>query len=193
MADDQRRVDPFTAFLVVACLVLAALVVALTFQNRSLKDQLVRAASASAPPQFKAGDVVLPFTVVADSGETKAIAFGQGETKTVLLVFSSTCPACKDTVPAWRKLLGATPPALGVRVLGVQTDRLVANASAPAEVTAAYSFPVYGYKRPNPDPLELIPFIPAAIVVDAKGVVVAAWFGVPGDDDLEALKRQLAG
>ncbi len=191
MAADRRRVDPFTAFLVLACLVLASLVVALTLQNRSLKAQLVRAAIAAAPPQFKAGDVVSPFTVTADSGEEKAIAFGEGETKTVLLVFSSTCPACEDTLPAWTTLVRDVPSARGVRVVGIQTDRLEANAAAPAAMTAAYPFPVYGYRRKSPDPLAKVPFIPAAIVVDSKGVVVDARFGVPGETDLQALKRDI--
>lgn len=189
-AEAGRKVDPFVAFLVVACLALAGLVVALTLQNRSLKEQL---AHGHAPelPQFKAGDVVREFTVVADGGERKTIAFGEGETKTVLFVFSSTCPACKETVPQWTKLLRENPAAQGVRVVGVQTDRLDANPAAPSDVTAAYPFPVFGYKRPSDDPLAKVPYIPAAILVDAKGTVLDAWFGVPDEAALAALKKAL--
>ena len=189
--DTRKKVDWFTAFLVVACCALAALVIALTVRNRSLTQQLAHMAEASAPPQFKKGDVVTPFPVVADSGASETIAFGGGESKTLLLVFSSTCPACKQTIPEWTDLLRTTPPAQSVRVIGVQTDKLDANAAAPGEVTAAYPFPVYGYKRPNPDPLAKVPFIPAAIVVDTHGVVLDAWFGVPRPDDVAALKRQI--
>jgi peroxiredoxin len=191
-AETDRKLDSYTVFLLVACVALAAIVVALALQNRSLKQQLSHAYSnsGSAPPQFKAGDVVESFTVVSDAGESTTVAFGQGETKTILLVFSSTCPACKDTVPTWRELL-ASPPAGGVRVVGIQTDRLDANPAAPVELAASFPFPVYGYKRPSHDPLAKVPFIPAAIVVDAKGVVVNAWYGVPGDEAVEALKREL--
>jgi hypothetical protein len=189
-AEDRRGVDSYSVFLIVACVALAGLVVALTIQNRSLKAQLAHGGGPP-PPQFEVGDTVAPFTVVSDAGETKTIAFGEGETKTVLLVFSSTCPACKDTVPIWRQLMATPPP--GVRVVGVQTDRLDKNPAAPVELAAAFPFAVYGYKRPHPDPLAKVPFIPAAIVVDAKGVVVNAWFGVPGDDAIAGLKSELGG
>lgn len=190
MAGEKRGGDLFTIVLVVACIALAGLVIALALQNRALKRQLVYGGGPP-PPVFEAGNSVPSFTVVADTGEQKTIAFGEGETKTILLVFSSSCSACKDTVPIWRTLF-ASPPATGLRIVGIQTDRLDANPAAPAEVTGAYPFPVYGYKRPSPDPLAKVPFIPAAIVVDPKGVVVKAWFGVPGADAIAELKAELS-
>lgn len=189
MAAERRGVDAYGVFLVVACVALAGLVVALTIQNRSLKQQLAHAGGPP-PPQFEAGDTVAPIPVVADTGETKTIAFGEGESNTLLLVFSSTCPACKEAVPVWRELL-ATPPPSGIRVVGVQTDRLDKNPAAASELAASFPFPVFGYKRAAGDPLAKVPFIPAAIVVDAKGIVVNAWFGVPGDDALAGLKAAL--
>jgi len=192
MAGERGRFDSFTAFLVVACLALAGLVIALTIQNRSLKEQLAHAPAMGAPPQFKAGDQVSPFEVVADSGEKSTIGFGQGEAKTVLLVFSAHCPACNETLPIWSRML-ATPPAQGVRVIGVQTDRLDENPAAPLQLAASFPFPVYGYKRPKPDPLSKVPFIPAAIVIDAQGVVVDAWFGIPEKDVEQALEKALRG
>ena len=190
---EKLRTDPFTVFLVAACLVLAAIVVALTMQNRSLKDQLAHMGPAGpAPAQFKAGDTVAPLEVVADDGSKKEIRFGEGEARTVLLVFSSHCPACKETLPVWSDMM-KIQPGEGVRVVGIQTDRLDANPSQPGLVTAAFPFPIYGYKRPEHDPLEKVPFIPAAIVVDAKGVVLDALFGVPSTDDQAKLKGDLAG
>jgi AhpC/TSA family protein len=191
MTDAGRRTDPFTAFLMVACVVLAGLVVALTLQNRTLKSQMAHAAGP-APDQFKAGDVVTPFEVVDDGGVAKTIRFGDGERKTVLFVFSSQCPACKQTLPKWKEMF-KTPAADGVRVVGIQTDRLDANPSQPGLPTAAFPFPVYGYKRPEQDPLRKVPFIPAAIVVDTHGVVTNAWFGVPESSQEEGLKKALAG
>ena len=189
-AADRKGADGYTIFLVVACVALAALVVALAMQNRSLKEKLAHGGGGTPPPQFASGDVIKPFTVVTDAGDNKTIAFGEGESKTILLVFSSTCPACKQAVPIWRQIL-ATPPAAGVRLIGIQTDKLDKNPAAPAEMAASYPFPVYGYKRPSPDPLEKVPFIPAQIVVDTKGVVKKAWFGVPADDVVAELKTEM--
>jgi thiol-disulfide isomerase/thioredoxin len=191
MTNEPGRRDGFSIFLVIACVALSGLVVALAIQNRGLKQQLAHGGGPP-PPQFAEGDTVTPFPVVTDGGESKTINFGEGESKTLLLVFSSTCPACKETVPVWRTLL-ATPPAAGVRIVGLQTDRLDKNPAAPAEVTGAYPFPVYGYRRPSPDPIAKVPFIPAAVMLDPKGVVLHAWFGVPGDDAVAALKHELGG
>ena len=189
---NRRLVDGYAAFLLVACVALSAIVVGLAVQNRSLKRRLsdVYSAHGSGQPEFKAGDVFPLLTVVADTGESKTISFGQGETRTVLLVFSSSCHACEDTLPIWRKIL-ASPPAAGVRVIGIQTDRLDANPAAPVELAASFPFPVFGHRRGGDDPLAKVPYIPAAIVVDAKGVVVKTWVGVPGDDAIEDLKAEL--
>jgi peroxiredoxin len=188
-AGNRSRVDSFVVFLVVACVALAGLVVALSFQNRSLKQQLAQG-SQPPPPEFHPGDVVEPFNVVADDGSTKPVAFGGGETKTVLLVFSAHCPACQDTVPEWRKIF-ATPPPAGIRVVGIQTDRLDPNPTSPVELAASFPFPVYGYRRGKPDPLSKVPFIPTALVIDAKGVVVKSWSGVPNEAAIGELVAQL--
>lgn len=187
-----RRIDPFTAFLVGACVVLAALVVGLTMQNRSLKDKIGELKSGLPADHLKSGDVVGPIPVVEDGGGTKTIGFGEGETKTVLLVFSSHCPACKQTLPIWEQIL-KSPPAAGVRVVGIQTDRLDPNPNGPALVTASFPFPVYGYKHVSPDPLAKVSAIPAAIVIDTKGVVTQAMFGVPDNATEGKLKHALAG
>lgn len=185
MTGTRQRVDSFVIFLVLACVALAGLVVALSLQNRSLKQQLAHG-SQPAPAEFHPGDVVEPFQVVADDGTSKPVAFGEGETKTVLLVFSAHCPACQETLPEWRKVFAA-PPAAGVRIVGVQTDRLDKNPAAPEEMAASFPFPVYGYRHGKPDPLTKVPFIPTALLIDAKGVVVKSWSGVPSEAALGEL------
>ena len=189
-AGNRPRIDSFVVFLVLACVALAGLVVALSFQNRSLKQQLAQTSSQPAPPQFNPGDVIEPFEVVADDGSTKPVAFGGGETKTVLLVFSAHCPACQDTMPEWRKIF-ATPPPAGIRVVGIQTDRLDENPAGPVELAASFPFPVYGYRRGKPDPLAKVPFIPTALVIDAKGVVTRSWSGVPNEAAIGELVAEL--
>jgi peroxiredoxin len=180
MTTQKSRIDSFVIFLVVACVALAGLVVALSLQNRSLKQQLAQGGARTAPPEYKPGDVVPALNVVSDDGTSKPIGFGEGESKTLLLVFSAHCPACQQTVPIWRKVF-AEPPASGVRIVGIQTDRLDRNPAAPVELGASFPFPVYGYKRTSDDPLSKVPFIPTVLLVDAKGAVVKTWSGVPNE------------
>ncbi len=194
MPNEKRRLDLFTLFLVGACLALAVLVLLLARQNRQLKETLVGHVHPTTPgaAEFKPGDQVSPITVVADSGQKTHVTFGGGEKKTLLLVFSSTCPACDQTLPVWRQLLAAgTPPS--IRVVGIQTDRLKAAGSASAVVAQSYPFPVYGYERSKPDPLEKVPYVPAALVVDDRGVVKKAWFGVLTKEQELELRKELAG
>src|SRR5262249_42434398 len=81
MSDTESgRRDGFSIFLVIACVALSGLVVALAIQNRSLKQQIAHAGGPP-PPQLAQGDVVTPFPVVTDTGESKTIGFGEGETK----------------------------------------------------------------------------------------------------------------
>lgn len=187
-ADGGARRDPFTLFLVVACTALAVLVVLLALQNRSLKAQL--SARASAPPAdgLKAGDVVRSFEVVDAVGVKSTVAFPFGG-KTLLLVFSSTCRACEETLPIWDRLIGEGLPN-GVRLCGMQTDLASGNAAAPL-ATPALAFPVYGPAVPRGEPMTKFPFIPGAAVLDGGGRVLGAWFGVPTDAQIDELRAAL--
>lgn len=188
-----KRFDPFVAFLVVACLGLAVLTFLLARQNRTLKARLAeesRLATRQADA-LKPGDLVKPFAVVDGSGHKSTIGFGEGEAKTILLVFSSTCPACQETIPRWKAILGSGSTG-AVRILGVQTDHPDPSKSAAALVLPALPFPVYSEESPGTELMKKVPYIPATVVVDAKGVVAQAWFGVPTSEQEEELRQVLA-
>jgi thiol-disulfide isomerase/thioredoxin len=179
--------DPFQLFLIVACVALCGLVIALAVQNRSLKGrvaQLETAVSTSGVPAdvLKSGDALPPFDLVAVSGEKIRLPFDGSGTRTLLLVFSSTCPACQETFPAWNRLLADGTPE-GVRVVGVQTDLA---GGAAAEVA---TFPVYGFDGSRPEGFSKIPYIPCAAVLDAKGKVEYVAFGVPDDGKVAELRQ----
>ena len=179
--------DPFQLFLVAACVALCGLVIALAMQNRTLKErvgQLETAVAAAGVPTdvLKAGDAMPPFDLVASSGEKIRLPFDGSGTRTLLLVFSSTCPACQETVPVWNRLLSGKEPE-GIRVVGVQTD--LAGGTA-AEVA---TFPVYGFDGTRPESLKKVPFIPCSAVLDAKGKVEWVAFGVLDENKTEELRR----
>lgn len=182
------RRDPFQLFLVVACLALCVITVLLAWQNRGLKarvgDLETQLATAGAPRDtLKEGDVVEPFDVVAASGEKTSLTFDGSGGKTLLLVFSSTCPACKQTLPVWSRLMSDGIPE-GVKVVGVQTD-------SPEPLSEVVTFPVYGLGGEHPSMFRRLPFVPSATVLDARGKVAYVGFGVPADDQLDALRRAL--
>ena len=164
----------------------------LTWQNRSLKVKLGAAAAAVAalpPSALKVGDRLDAFDVVDPAGAHAEIAF-DGSGDTLLLVFSSTCGACRDTIPTWNRLLAEEVPGR-IKVVGLQTDLAHAGGSAPA--IPDLRFPVFGMSDPAAEPMSKFPAIPAAALIDNTGAVKAAWFGVPTEDQISELRRILKG
>lgn len=192
----QNPRDRFPLFLGIACAALAVLTVLLTVQNLSLKSKLAAAAAAAnatPPGALKAGDTLDAFDVVDATGQSTHVDFGAQKT-TLLLVFSSTCGACRETLPKWNRLL-ADAASTPVHVVGIQTDFQHAEASGPSSTLSIpdLRFPVFGFAEAQGEPLTKFPMIPAAALVDASGSVKAVWFGVPNENQVSELRHALAG
>ena len=182
--------DRFTIFLVVACAALAALTLLLAWQNRDLKAQL--AAALGAPPVggLKAGDTLAPFDVVNATGDKTHVAFeGQGET--LLLVFSSTCGACRETIPVWNRLF-ADGVSSKVQVVGIQVDFQQTSGTSATLAIPDLRFPVFGTGGTERELMSKFPAIPAAALVDGSGAVKSVWFGVPTEAQVSELRSAIA-
>lgn len=180
--------DRFTLFLAVACAALAVLTLALSWQNRSLKAQLAAAANAPLPNALKVGDTLPAFDVVDAAGTQSHITF-DGHGDTLLLVFSSTCGACRQTIPTWNRLLAEGGVPSTVQIVGLQTDF---GHSAEGQLAIPdLRFPVFGPVDQAAEPMSKFPAIPGAAIIDNKGVVKAAWVGVPTDAQVTELRRAL--
>jgi len=168
----------FARFLLVACLGLTTLCVLLVIQNHALRARTLPPTAALA-----SGDRLSPLTVLDDSGAAREIRF-EGRPRTVLLLFTSDCPACRETLPLWTDLFSTAPPP-PTRVVGIQLD----DRRQGSEAGSALPFEVYGYeRRASGDPLSRIPGVPALVLVDDRGVVLRSWFGVPGERELEEIR-----
>ncbi len=188
----RRRRDWFTVFLLVACAALAVLVVLLARENRRLKAALsAPGLGQAAPAMLKAGECVTPFELLGDAGRTVRVDFGAGHPRTLLLVFSSQCPACARTIPVWNEITAAVQSA-SVRVVGVQLDQgQVAGAAGSANAAPA-RFPVFGVAAVRPDVLTKFPYVPAAALLSGDGSVERVWFGAPETVQVEELRGALA-
>ena len=183
--------DRFTLFLGVACAALAVLTLLLAWQNRSLKAELAAAVGAPPPGALKVGDTLRSFDVVDATGNKTHLAF-DGHGDTLLLVFSSTCGACSDTIPVWNRLL-ADRASSAVHVVGIQTDfQTAADADATVPIPDL-RFPVFGSAEPRGETMSKFSAIPAAALLDGKGMVKSVWFGVPSEAQVSELRRALAG
>ena len=180
--------DRFTVCLGFACAALAVLTLALSWQNRMLKAQLAEAANAVPEGALKVGDTLPAFDVVDAAGNQSHITFdGRGDT--LLLVFSSTCGACRETIPTWNRLVAEGVKST-VQIVGLQTDfQHTGDASVPMP---DLRFPVFGVAGGSSEPLSKFPAIPGAALIDDHGVVKAAWVGVPSEAQVSELRRALA-
>lgn len=189
MAEDAKKGGGFQTFLVIACIALSALVLALAWQNRKLKSDLAeahRAATERAIPAdaLKDGDRLEPLDLVAAATKAPAkLAFDGTEGTTLLMVFSSTCPACRETFPIWNEIVSRLPR--GVRVVGIQSDL------AATDPVAAARFPIYGFEGARPKAMDKVPFVPCTAVVSADGSVSNVVFGVLTTEQREKVQAAL--
>jgi len=183
--------DRFPLFLGVACMALAVLTLLLAWQNRSLKAELAAARGAPPPGALAVGDTLAAFDVVDDAGNRTHVAFdGAGET--LLLVFSSTCGACHQTIPVWNRIL-ADGASSAIHIVGIQTDFPRESTDTTKLAIPDLRFPVYGAAEPAAAPMPKFPVIPVAALLDGKGAVKAVWFGVPTDAQVSELKAAVTG
>jgi hypothetical protein len=192
--DNGKKRDYFSIFLTVACIALAVLVVMLARENRSLKKQLADAFLQGPPmPEYaiKVGDTLEPFGVMDDAGGAYTVEYGGEYTRTLLLVFSSQCPACDQTLPIWSEMVPEYENVPGLQILAVQLDRIDQGEMVNPVMAEAYPFPIFGIEIAENEFLRKIPFIPATILADARGTVVKAWYELPGDEIREELRSAL--
>ena len=165
--------DLFKGFLVVACIALAVLVVLLARQNMGLKHDIEElgnqlAECGSGVDRLQDGETLGALSLSPQDGGSRELVFGDGEERTLLLIFSVHCPACNQTMPMWEELVREVRDTPGLRILGVQTDRPDEGEESEL-LTAALPFDVYGLDREGSPGMSRIPYIPATIVVDTAG------------------------
>lgn len=194
MANEERprRAWGFNAFLMVACGVLCVLVVLLAIQNLRLKKQL--SAPAALPESaLQSGESLGALSLTDEAGETRPLEFGQGEARTLLLVFSVQCGACEKTLPVWEEMVRNLGQVPGLRIVGVQTDPSSGPGADPGTLlTPSVPFTVYRVDyQASADAMAQIPAIPATIVLDPHGVVEKVWFGILGDAQVDEVRTAL--
>ena len=168
-----RGARVFTIFLTVACLALAVEVLLLVQKNRRLREALAQANAARRPANIAVGEAFDELPLIDESGEETVVEFGEGQPRTLMLVFTPACPACARTFPFWGEVIPAedTP---GLRVVAVRLDR----AAEPIEVSeAVLPFAIYSPADAE-TPLRKVTSVPTTLLLDEFGVVEKVWTGI---------------
>jgi hypothetical protein len=122
------------------------------------------------------GQFVPPLTGTDPAGRKIAVNYGKNAPRTVLLVFSPTCSACKVNWPQWHALIGA----VGKRPLrlvfantssnAVNTDYICQHNIASYTILATLDQAVLAKYN--------LKFTPETILVSSAGKIENAWIGV---------------
>lgn len=179
--DDEPTVRGFLSPKLVPWVLLSLsgmVLVALGLKYRTLRQDFLE--HRRADTRLQPGTYVPSFTAVSATGDSLMAGYASAGERQLLILLTSTCPFCRETLPEWKGLVGRLADSSladhDLRVLGLTTDSL-SDAAA--------------YAKANDLPFPLVPFpnrklaslyrgftVPQIIVSDAEGRVVFARHGV---------------
>lgn len=159
-------------------LVTTSMVIWLSLENRDLKE------SMRPPEPLVAGTEVQPIPIKHLDGTDETLSYSDSDKDTLLLVFTSTCPACNENQPNWRTIYEQNKDAYRIVGIGLEDAETIAayreSKDLPFPVVLPGDYPDFAksYKLRG---------IPTTIQVDSEGKVVEAWTGVLSNDTVSAL------
>jgi peroxiredoxin len=175
----MRRLSAWTVGVYVALVLAIGIVVQLARAHRDLEARYQRLAERSA--WLHPGSYVPPVPASFLTGDTITFGAPPSGTRQVLLVFTTTCPYCQASLPAWQLLadradsirsLGVSPP----RVVGLSLDSIAATAAYVRE--HGLRFPVAQFESRRDQALYRTRSVPLILVIDSDNRVVYSRMGV---------------
>jgi peroxiredoxin len=166
------RMNPDRLAAPVALTVAAALVVVLGMRVRALNRENEELFRRFTRPS--AGMYVPAFTT--RSTDSATVTVGSPARRQVLFVFTTTCPFCRTSIPAWTRIGRAAEAAYG-------RGAAVGLSLTGADSTLAYvrghglAYPVAGFPDTRTRSLYRSRMVPVTLVVDSTGRVVFSRIG----------------
>jgi len=117
-------------------------------------------------------------------GDRLAVEYGRDRPKTVLLVYSPTCPVCEENWPNWSPLIKAAEHSR-TRIIAVDL-----TGKSRADFLAAHGLnnvPVIASPSPEAILAYRFRYTPETIVISPEGKVERAWIGVLQDEAAKAI------
>lgn len=153
----------------------AALVVILTRQNQALAGELARTTAKVLLPYE---GLMLP-TIRARTLDNETVAVGERPAggRQLLLVFTTTCPDCRASIPGFKAIVDSlrTEVATGqVEVLGISLSPPQPTARYQATHSLPYRVALFSRKDPE---LYRARAVPLTLVLDSVGNVIYRRFG----------------
>lgn len=160
--------------LIAAVLLASALVAWLSVRQIQLNQAYAELRRLATQPHE--GYAVPGFLARTLSGDTVTIGEGGSESdRTLLFVFTTTCPYCLATLPVWQQLADSAAGVPNVRIVALVLD----SAAAARRYVAAHGlrFPVATFSSEKLRRLYRAGSVPQTVVLDGEGTVVYATIG----------------
>lgn len=162
------------------CCALAALVVVLAVQNRRMKAALAAVGgetglSAPVRARLAVGDAFEPFHVLGAGDAIETVAFEGDVSRTLLVVFAESCPACPAVMPTWQKLAPAFD-GTHRRIVALRLDPSGAGGQDESD-DLALGLPVFRMHDAAELPLAKLSTVPLTALLDEWGTVLWARYG----------------
>ena len=153
-----------------ALAVALALVGVLGAQNRSLERRYFKLAEQARLPY--PGLTVPAFDAATLAGDSVRIGESREGSAQILFFFTSTCPHCKATLPAWNRIASEAGRQGEVAIYGIQLD----SAQSGLEYAEAHGlgFPLVTLPDPRIRQWYRVRLVPTTVVLDRTGLVIYA-------------------
>jgi len=106
------------------------------------------------------------------SGQAVRLADGAGERRQILYFFTTACPYCRASIPAWKEILSSTTGRTDVDVYGVAVD--TSDVLEEYELEHDLSYPIVRMTDPRFVRLFRVTGVPLTMIVDPTGRVAYA-------------------
>lgn len=165
----------FTAFTVVACVALSVLVLLLLRENRRLNAFFSEALEGVGSTGLVAGERPPALDLLArkPADDSNPLDFADGRRATILLLTNGSCESCAFSLPYFNALAESWA-AQAVVAAEIQID-----AASPETLAHPGSsvLPAVAVRDPFKTWLRRVPMVPAALLLDADGALVKAYYG----------------
>jgi len=181
----KKRFDLYSISIHVALVGLCAVTLFLSQENKRLKGLL-----APPPNGPEVGQSLQPLRWQPLEGEEATLEFASAERESLLLIFTTDCPACSENQEAWRTVheqLGDRVDVVGISLSELETTRGYRDARA-------LPFPVGVPVQPEEFANSLaITGVPMTIRVGPDGRVRGSWSGTLSEQQVSELSRIKTG
>ena len=178
-----RKFDAYFISLHIALVALCVVTVLLAIDNRRLKQPASGGFDAGGPV---VGQSVQPVPWETLDGGQQTLELAGGERDSLLLVFTTECPACRENQTAWRGLhqeVGNDVEVVGISLSALDDTRTYRD-------THQLSFPVGVPTDPGSFASQLaITGVPMTIRVGADGRVQGSWSGILSKQQISEVTR----